>query len=138
MSKGNGKGLAKTPTKTPGTGHGNNGNLRAGNPGNKGGGREASKVREAARFQYAERLHVLTTIADDEDNKPLERIAALKLLADSGGVDKIALTVDEQPEQELTPERVANFFEQIQRIKTVQQLEKLMVGAAKKQMRGGE
>ncbi len=76
---------------------------------------------------------MLTDIADGEKERAADRIAAIKVLADTGGVDKIALTVEEQPEQEMTPERIAGLFEQIQRIKSVRQLERLLVGVAKKQ-----
>ncbi len=105
-----------------------------GTPGHRGaGGRPPSAIREAARMAFAERLHVLEAIVDSEDERTSDRIGAMKLLSDTGGVDKIALTIDEQPETEMTPERLAGWFEQIQRIKTVQQLEKLLIGAAKKQ-----
>jgi len=136
--KKNGKAVAKTPNKTPTTGHGVNGNLRAGNPGNLGGGRRPHKVREIARESFADRIHILEEIADDGEERSTDRIGALKLLADTGGVDKLALTIDEQPEKEMTPERLGNLFEQIQRIKTVKQLEKLLVGAAKKQVGDGQ
>ena len=115
-------------------GYGKNNNLTPGNPGNKGGGREVSKIREACRLSFAKRLPVLETIADDDEARDLDRIAAMSALGKYGGVDKLALTVDELPEVEMTPERVAGLFEQIQRIKTVAQLEKLLVGAAKKQI----
>jgi hypothetical protein len=98
-----------------------------------GAGRPPSKIREAARLAFAERLDVLTGITDGKEERSADRIAAMKVLADTGGVDKIALTVEEQPEQEMTPERIAGLFEQIQRIKTVRQLERLLVGVAKKQ-----
>ncbi len=66
--------------------------------------------------------------------KATDRLKAIELAARYGGVDKLALTVEELPEQEMTPERVAGLFEQIQRIKTVAQLEKLLTGAVKKQV----
>ncbi len=104
---------------------------------NKGGtGAPPSKVREACRESFGKRIPILETIADNDEARDLDRIAAMAALGKYGGVDKLALTVDEQPEVEMTPERVAGLFEQIQRIKTVKQLEKLLVGAAKKQ--GGE
>ncbi len=87
---------------------------------------------------FAERLHVLEAIIDSEDERTSDRIGAMKLLSDTGGVDKLALTVDEQPETEVTPERVAELWERWERIKTVKELEKLMIGAAKKQLGGGE
>ena len=76
---------------------------------------------------------VLTDIADGKEARDADRIAAMKVLADTGGVDKIALTVDEQPETEWTPERTAEMWERIQRIKTITQLERLLVAASKKQ-----
>ena len=98
-----------------------------------GAGRPPSKIREAARLAFAERLEVLTGIADGDKERSADRIAAMKVLADTGGVDKIALTVEEQPETEWTPERTAEMWERIQRIKTITQLEKLLVAASKKQ-----
>ena len=98
-----------------------------------GAGRPPSKIREAARLAFAERLGVLTDIADGKDARDADRIAAMKVLADTGGVDKIALTVEEQPETEWTPERTAEMWERIQRIKTITQLERLLVAASKRQ-----
>ncbi len=98
-----------------------------------GAGRPPSKIREAARLAFAERLVVLTDIADGKEARDADRIAAMKVLADTGGVDKIALTVEEQPETEWTPERTAEMWERIQRIKTITQLERLLVAASKKQ-----
>ena len=83
-------------------GYGGNNNLTPGNPGNKGGGRRPHKVREIARASFAARIHILEEIADEEEERSTDRIAALKLLSDTGGVDKIALTLEEQPEQEMT------------------------------------
>ena len=60
------------------------------------------------------------------------------LLADTGGVDKIALTVDELPEEADTPERAARLWAQLERIKNVADLERLMVSCAKKQLGKGE
>ncbi len=111
------------------------GALRYGGTSKGGTGRPASKVREAARAAFSERLHILEGMADNEDERTTDRIAALKLLADTGGVDKIALTFEEQPETAMTPERLADLLGQIHRIKTVTQLEKLLVGAVKKQAR---
>lgn len=42
-----------------------------------------SKIREAARLAFAERLVVLTDIADSADARPADRIAAMKVLADT-------------------------------------------------------
>ena len=101
-----------------------------------GAGRPPSAIREACRLAFAERLPVLVNIAADEDARDLDRISAMAALGKYGGVDKLSLTVDEQPEQEITPERVAGLFEQLQRIKTVAQLEKLLTGMAAKQLGG--
>ena len=113
--------------------------LKGGVTGHKGSlGSPPSKIREAARMAFAERLHVLEAIVDSKDERTSDRIGAMKLLSDTGGVDKIALTVDEQDETKITPERVAELWERWERIKSVKELEKLMIGAAKKQLGGGE
>ncbi len=122
-----------------------------GTPGNKGGtGRPPSAIREHCRGSFAERVAILEAIADGE---PLpmtkidgdetitiqvsaairERTQAIDMLGKYGGVDKLALTVDEQPEDEMTPERRLAIWEAIKRIKNVEELEKMMVNAAKKQ-----
>ena len=97
-------------------------------------GRPPSEIREAARLAFAERIPVLTRIVDSDESRDLDRIGAMKVLADSGGVDKIALTTEELPEQEMTPERIADVWERLQRIKTVREFEKLLAGAAAKQI----
>ena len=108
--------------------------LSGGIKGHRGaGGRPPSAIREAARLAFSERLHVLTGIADGEDERSADRISAMKVLSDTGGVDKIALTVEEQPEQELTPERIKELWESLQTIKSIQTFEKLLVAAATKQ-----
>ena len=58
------------------------------------------------------------------------------MLGKYGGVDKVALTVEEQPEQELTPERISSLWEQLETIKDVKQFEKILVAAATKQIEG--
>ena len=58
------------------------------------------------------------------------------MAAKYGGVAELSLTVDEQPEQEMTPERLADFWERIERLKSVRQLEIQLVGEAKKQAEG--
>ncbi len=71
--------------------------------------------------------------------KAADRLKAIEILSRYGGVDKLALTVDEQDEREWTPERAAAAWEVLQRIRTVEEFEKHMVDAAKKQLReGGE
>jgi hypothetical protein len=81
-------------------------------------------------------LHVLTDIADDKDAKAIDRIRAIEILGKYGGVDKLAVIVEEQPEQAMTPERVADLWDRLQRIKTVGQLEKMLTGMAAKQLAG--
>ncbi len=69
--------------------------------------------------------------------KDADRLKAMELAARYGGVDKLSLTVDEQPEQEITPERVADMWERLQRIKSVEAFEKMLTGMAAKQLGGG-
>ncbi len=72
--------------------------------------------------------------------KATDRLKALEMAAKYGGVAELALTADEQPEEEMTPERRLAIWEAIKRIKNVEELEKMMVDAAKKQaatQRGG-
>ena len=97
------------------------------------GGRPPAAIREAARLAFSERLYVLTGIADDENSRASDRIRAIALLGKYGGVDKLALIVEEQPEQEMTPERIADLFEKIERIKTIRQLEKMLAAPAEEQ-----
>ena len=112
------------------------GALKAGGtPGHRGGtGRPPSKIREAARLAFSERIEVLTAIADDEEARASDRIRAIEVLAKAGGVDKLALTEEEQPAAgELTSEHVADLWEKMERIKSIKEFEKMLVGAAKKQ-----
>ena len=106
-----------------------------GTPGHKGGtGRPPSAIRELCRGSFAERLEVLTDIADDTEAKTIDRIRAIDLLGKYGGVDKLALTEEEQPVAgAMTPERIAEWWEQIERIKTVKGFEKMLTDAAKEQ-----
>ena len=63
-----------------------------------------------------------------------DRIKAIEVLGKYGGVDKIALTVEEQPESgPLTKKQVAEWWEQVERIKTIKQFEKMLVDTAKQQ-----
>ncbi len=69
----------------------------------------------------------------------MERIAAMKLLSDTGGVDKIALTLDEQPELvAATPEEVAEAWERIKRVVKIEDLERELVGPGPKLLGDGE
>ena len=112
------------------------GALKAGGtPGHKGGtGRPPSKIREAARLAFSERIEVLTAIADDEEARAADRIRAIEGLAKAGGVDKLALIEEEQPVAgAMTPERIAEWWARIERIKTVRGFEKMLTDAAKEQ-----
>ena len=62
--------------------------------------------------------------------KATDRLKAIELAAKYGGVAELALTIDEQPEQEVTPERLADFWERIERLKSVKQLERQLVSEA--------
>ena len=117
----------------------------------EGAGRPPSTIREHCRGSFAERVPILEAIAD---GKPLpmtrvvdgkmkkvqgsaaikERTQAIDLLGKYGGVAELALTVDEQPEEAHTPERAARLWAMLQRIKSVADLEKLLVDHAKKQL----
>ena len=107
---------------------------RGGNRGNKGGGRPPDKIRESARLSFAERLTVLEAIADDEDARDSDRIKAVDTLGKYGGVEKLALTPDEQPEQVMTPERAAELVAKVQRLKSIEDKERLFIDAARKQL----
>ena len=117
-------------------GYGKNNNLTPGNPGSKGGGRVPHRVRQIAREAFADRIYILEEIADDKEERSTDRIAALKLMSDTGGVDKLALTLDEQPERELSPERVKDLWESLQMIKSIKEFERMLVAAAAKQIEG--
>ena len=143
-AKGNGKANGKSSGNNAGNNevgmatpsHGRGALKTGGTPGNKGGGRQPSAIREACRAAFAKRLPVLVEIAANEEARDLDRIAAMSALGKYGGVDKLALSVEELPEQAMTPERIADLFETVQRIKTVAQLEKLLTGVVKKQVAG--
>jgi len=159
VTKGNGK-AKKTSGETSGevVGYGGNNNLTAGNPGNKGNkgglGAPPSAIREYCRGSFAQRVPILEAIADGEvmermllegtdkelevmkSAKVVDRIKAIDVLAKYGGVDKIALTAAELPEDVLTPERKLEIWESLQRINRVSQLEKLLTDVVKKQVAG--
>ncbi len=65
--------------------------------------------------------------------KATDRLKALEIAARYGGVDKLSLMLDEQPERELTPERIAALWDQLEQIKTVKEFEKMLVDSAEKQ-----
>jgi hypothetical protein len=63
----------KTPVRVPARrGNRGGGALKTGNPGNKGGGRLPSAIRETCRGSFDNRIKVLESIADGE---PIERIS---------------------------------------------------------------
>jgi hypothetical protein len=98
------------------------------------GGRPPSAIREAARLAFAERLHVLTDIADDEDAKAMDRIRALDLLGKYGGVDKLPVIVEQQPVAgPLTTQKIEEMWVRLNRIRTVEELEKMLVATAEEQ-----
>ena len=78
---------------------------------------------------------------DDEDEKTSDRIKAHELLGRFGGVDKVSLTVEEQPEEVLTPDqsrkRIEEAWERIERVKSVEALEELVTKVAKQQSTAG-
>ena len=164
MTKGNGKAKKKGSENSddnsdPGMvipTHGNGALLKGGLPGNRGGpGAVPSAIREYCRGSFAQRVPILEAIADGEvmermllegtdkelevmkSAKVVDRIKAIDVLAKYGGVDKIALTVDEQPEDEMTPERRLALWETMKRLRTLEEFEKVLVGAAKKQVGDG-
>jgi hypothetical protein len=132
MAKGNGKKNGKSGDIPAGAlvpqEHGGALKKGSGPGGLPGAGRPPSAIRERCRGAFAERIPILEEIASDEDLKPSDRVKAMDVLAKYGGVDKLALTADEQPEQAMTPERVADMWLRLQQIRTVRQLEKLLVG----------
>ncbi len=128
----------------------NGGKLRKGNPGNKGGGGIVpAHIRTHCRGSFAERVPVLEAIADgtplpmtivkNGESQTIqisatikERVSAIETLGKYGGVDKLALTADEQPEDRMTPERRLELLEQMRRLVRIEEKEKLL--AAPKQI----
>ena len=81
-----------------------------------------------------ERLHVLTDIADEEDAKASDSIRAIDLLGKYGGIDKLRLPPEEQPVAEtMTPERIADFWKKIERIRSIEECEKILAAPAEEQ-----
>lgn len=72
-------------------------------PGNTGGkkgrsGRPPSKVRDACRLAFSQRLKVLKQIADNPDEDAADRIRAVDTLGKYGGIQKIEHTgADDEP-----------------------------------------
>lgn len=111
-------------------------------------GRPPSAIREYCRGSFAQRVPILEQIAD---GKPMprtikkgdgesvtiditpdlrDRVQAIDMLGKYGGVDKLALTVEEQPEQQITPERAADIFARLEVVKSVRNIEKILTRAA--------
>ena len=119
--------------------HGRGALLTGGKPGNRGGpGRPPSAIRKKCQDSFEERVPILESIADNDEARDPDRIKAVEVLGKYGGVDKIALTLEEQPEGVPSPEelreRKALLLERIQRIKRVEDIEELMVSIAKEQV----
>ncbi len=122
--------------------HGRGALRTGGNPGNKGGtGRPPSKVRKLCREAFEVGIPMITAIRDDEDQRTSDRLKAHELLGRFGGVAELSLTVDEQPEEVLTPDqarkRIETAWERIERVKSVEALEELVTEAAKEQVASG-
>ena len=54
--------------------------LTGGVPGNKGGSQPPSKIREAMRRSFAERIPLLEAIADDPEERTFDRLRAIEIL----------------------------------------------------------
>lgn len=134
----------------------NGGTLLVGNPGHKGaGGIVSGHLRTHCRGSFAERVPILEAIAD---GKPLdftkrvdgeevtgsisasikERITAIETLGKYGGVQDLALVVEEMPENRL-PDRAdaQRVWDRMRRAESVEKLEKEMVEFARKQLSEG-
>jgi len=119
--------------------------LSGGVKGNRGGSGRPSKaireenaaVREKCRELFSERLEILESIADNTETKDPDRIKALEVLARYGGVDKIALTVEEQPEEVLTPaqqqSRIETAWERLRRVRSIEEIEEMVTRFAQEQ-----
>ena len=140
------------------------GALSPGNPGNKGNrnatGREPehSHIRTHCRVSFAERIPILEAIADgvpltftktvkDEDGEIVtvtgeisasvrERVSAIETLGKYGGVDKLALTPEEQPERGNTREQMKRDWVKLKRIVSIEEFEEMLTKP--KQLGDGE
>ena len=88
---------------------------------------EIGYVRTEAALEFLVGVMMLQTV------KATDRLKALEMAAKYGGVAELALTVEEQPEDEMTPERRLALWEAIKRIKSVEEFETMLVNAAKEQ-----
>ena len=68
--------------------------------------------------------------------KDADRLKALDIAAKYGGVDKLALTPEEQPDRTLTPEKLQDYLERLERAKDIKALEKMLTEP--KQIGSGE
>lgn len=72
-------------------------NLNIGNPGNKGGGRLKSKIREACAESFKKRIPILEKIADDTEEQSKTRIQAIEVIGKYGGLQQIDHTTGDEP-----------------------------------------
>ena len=78
----------------------NGGQLRSGNPGNKGGkGQPTNEIREIARLSYAQRIPILEQIADNPGEKARDRILAISELGKVGIGSKVEVDTPASPLQ---------------------------------------
>ena len=118
--------------------HGRGALRTGGTPGNKGGtGRPPSKVRKLCRDAFEAGIPMITAIRDDEDERTSDRLKAHELLGRFGGVAELSLTVEEQPEEVLTPDqerkRAEEAWERLKMVKSIEEIEELVTEAAREQ-----
>ena len=68
--------------------------------------------------------------------KATDRLKAMEIAARYGGVDKLSMSLEEQPERELTREMIDDMWERLKRVKNVNEFEKMLVAAATRQIEG--
>ena len=94
------------------------------------------KTQVTADRVLEERGVVAFTKVPAKDIRASDKVSALEKIGKHFGMftDKRASEHGGEPESEaLTPERVADLWERLQRVKTIEQFEKMLVAAAKKQ-----
>jgi len=97
-------------------------------------GRPSSAVREHCRGSFEERIPVLEAIADGgHDATNSDRIRAIDLLGKYGGIEKMALAVERPEENEMTPELLADMWERLCRVRSIEDLEKHLVTTVREQ-----